>query len=170
LDSRRPHARAGRNLVIQGPPGTGKSQTIANIIAAAAYDGKSVLFIAEKMVALKVVHDRLKNAGLGALCLQLHSNKANKRGLTEELKQTLSSGAAEPSLADITPSLTETRDALNRIVHDLHVPIEATGVSAFRAIADLVRAKGLGLPPASFPAPGMDSWTKSDFKTVLGAA
>jgi hypothetical protein len=87
----------------QGPPGTGKSQTIANIIAAAAYDGKSVLFIAEKMVALKVVHDRLKNAGLGALCLQLHSNKANKRGLTEELKQTLSSGAAEPSPADITP-------------------------------------------------------------------
>ena len=31
--------RAGRNLVIHGPPGTGKSQTIANIIAAAAHDG-----------------------------------------------------------------------------------------------------------------------------------
>jgi hypothetical protein len=93
-----------------GPP-AGHGQ-VANTIAAAAYDGKSVLFIAEKMVALKVVHVRLKNAGLGALCLQLHSNKANKRGLTEELKQTLSSGAAEPGLADdITPSLTETRDA-----------------------------------------------------------
>jgi flagellar biosynthesis GTPase FlhF len=52
--------RKGRNLVIHGPPGTGKSQTIANIVAAAAHDGKSVLFIAEKMVALKVVHDRLK--------------------------------------------------------------------------------------------------------------
>ncbi|MBL3560424.1 AAA family ATPase [Rhodovulum sulfidophilum] len=43
--------RAGRNLVVQGPPGTGKSQTIANIIAAAAYDGKRVLFVAEKMAA-----------------------------------------------------------------------------------------------------------------------
>ena len=34
---------AGHNLVIQGPPGTGKSQTIANIIAAAIGDGKTVL-------------------------------------------------------------------------------------------------------------------------------
>ncbi len=47
-------ARQGRNLVIQRPPGTGKSQTIANIIAAAVADGKTVLFVAEKMVALSV--------------------------------------------------------------------------------------------------------------------
>ncbi len=40
--------RRGRDLVIQGPPGTGKSQTIANIIAAAVADGKTVLFVAEK--------------------------------------------------------------------------------------------------------------------------
>ena len=33
--------RRGRNLVVQGPPGTGKSQTITNIIAAAAHDGKN---------------------------------------------------------------------------------------------------------------------------------
>ena len=32
--------RSGRNLVVQGPPGTGKSQTITNIIAAAAKEGK----------------------------------------------------------------------------------------------------------------------------------
>jgi hypothetical protein len=38
--------RRGRNLVIQGPPGTGKSQTIANVIAAAVADGKTVLFVA----------------------------------------------------------------------------------------------------------------------------
>lgn len=39
--------RSGRNLVVQGPPGTGKSQTITNIIAAAARDGKRVLFVAD---------------------------------------------------------------------------------------------------------------------------
>lgn len=44
--------RQGRNLVIQGPPGTGKSQTIANVIASAIADGKTVLFVAEKMAAL----------------------------------------------------------------------------------------------------------------------
>lgn len=35
--------RRGKNLVIQGPPGTGKSQTIANIIASAIADGKTVV-------------------------------------------------------------------------------------------------------------------------------
>ena len=39
--------RRGGNLIVQGPPGTGKSQTIANIIAAAAHDGKTVLFMAQ---------------------------------------------------------------------------------------------------------------------------
>jgi hypothetical protein len=163
-------ARAGRNLVIQGPPGTGKSQTIANIIASAVHDGKSVLFIAEKMVALKVVHDRLRDAGLGALCLQIHSNKANKRELAEELNRTLSSGAAEPGVADVTPILTETRDTLNRIARDLHAPIGATGLSAFRALADLIRAKGFDLPPPSYSVPEMASWTNSVYETVSKAA
>ncbi|MCA6334665.1 MAG: DUF4011 domain-containing protein, partial [Phenylobacterium sp.] len=48
---------AGKNLVIQGPPGTGKSQTITNIVAGAVANGKSVLFVAEKMAALEVVHE-----------------------------------------------------------------------------------------------------------------
>jgi hypothetical protein len=86
--------RAGRNLVVQGPPGTGKSQTIANIIAGAAHDGKTVLFVAEKMAALSVVHDRLRKVGLGDLCLEIHSRAANKKVLLEELARTLSAGAA----------------------------------------------------------------------------
>ncbi len=40
--------RSGRNLVVQGPPGTGKSQTITNIIAAAAKEGKRVLISCRK--------------------------------------------------------------------------------------------------------------------------
>lgn len=69
---------AGKNLVIQGPPGTGKSQTITNIIAGAVQRGKRVLFIAEKMVALGVVHDRLKKRKLDSICLELHSRKSSK--------------------------------------------------------------------------------------------
>ena len=57
-------AASSRNcdLVIEGPPGTGKSQTITNLIAQALASGKSVLFVAEKMAALSVVHDRLVRA------------------------------------------------------------------------------------------------------------
>jgi Protein of unknown function (DUF4011) len=46
-------ALRGQNLVIEGPPGTGKSQTITNLIAAALEKGKNVLFVAEKLAALK---------------------------------------------------------------------------------------------------------------------
>ncbi len=81
--------RQGRNLVVQGPPGTGKSQTITNMIAAAVHDGKSVLFVAEKMAALNVVHNRLQKAGLGSICLQLHSRSANKRMVLSEIEQTM---------------------------------------------------------------------------------
>ncbi|TAN08920.1 MAG: DUF4011 domain-containing protein [Burkholderiaceae bacterium] len=77
----------GKNLVIEGPPGTGKSQTITNLIAAAIAQGKTVLFVAEKLAALEVVWSRLDFAGLGEFCLELHSHKAQKRKLLEELNE-----------------------------------------------------------------------------------
>src|SRR5690606_11093754 len=84
--------RRGRNLVIQGPPGTGKSQTIVNLIAAAERDRKTVLFVAEKMAALEVVKRRLDEIGLGDMCVELHSHKARKRAILDELQRTLSLG------------------------------------------------------------------------------
>jgi hypothetical protein len=80
----------GHNMVVQGPPGTGKSQTIVNLIAAAAGQGKRVLFVSEKMAALDVVKRRLDAVGLGALCLELHSNRSHKKAVLDELKRTVS--------------------------------------------------------------------------------
>jgi hypothetical protein len=71
--------RRGRSLVVQGPPGTGKSQTITNLIATAVREGKKILFVAEKMAALEVVHNRLERLGLGAICLELHSHRPASR-------------------------------------------------------------------------------------------
>lgn len=82
-------AKSGKSFVLQGPPGTGKSQTITNIIAECLYDGKKVLFVSEKLAALNVVHDKLKNVGLSEFCLELHSFKANKKQIIEELTKTL---------------------------------------------------------------------------------
>src|ERR1700757_5431298 len=92
--------RTGRNLVVQGPPGTGKSQTIANIIAAAAKEGKRVLFLAEKMAALAVVHDRLVKVGLRDVCLELHSRSANKKAVLGELARTITQASAIPKIPD----------------------------------------------------------------------
>ena len=65
-------AKSGKSFVLQGPPGTGKSQTITNIIAECLGDGKKVLFVSEKLAALSVVYDKLKQAGLSEFCLELH--------------------------------------------------------------------------------------------------
>ncbi len=74
------------NIVIEGPPGTGKSQTITNLICAALYEGKSVLFMAEKLAALEVVKSRLDSVGLGDFCLELHSHKSRKSQILKDLK------------------------------------------------------------------------------------
>ena len=68
-------------IVIEGPPGTGKSQTITNLIATVLEQGKTVLFVAEKMAALNVVYKRLEEAGLGNFCLELHGLKQSKTEL-----------------------------------------------------------------------------------------
>lgn len=72
-------ADRGTSFVLHGPPGTGKSQTITNIIANALFKGKRVLFVSEKKAALDVVKKRLSSIGLSPFCLELHSNKAQKR-------------------------------------------------------------------------------------------
>lgn len=77
----------GKNLVVEGPPGTGKSQTITNIISAAISQGKTVLFVAEKRAALQVVKRRMDKAGLGDFCLDLHSDKAQKRIVLDSFKE-----------------------------------------------------------------------------------
>jgi late competence protein required for DNA uptake (superfamily II DNA/RNA helicase) len=112
--------RAGRNLVVQGPPGTGKSQTITNIIAAAVSQGKRVLFVAEKMAALSVVHDRLVKVGLRDICLELHSRSSSKAAVLAELARTLAAGAAIPSIPGPPVALTAARDMLNALSEALH--------------------------------------------------
>ena len=82
-------AKSGRSFVLQGPPGTGKSQTITNIIAECLSDGKKVLFVSEKLAALNVVYDKLKQSGLSEFCLELHSHKANKKNVIDEICHTL---------------------------------------------------------------------------------
>jgi len=85
-------AEKGESFVLDGPPGTGKSQTIANIIVNGIAQGKKILFVAEKEVALEVVKARLDQLGLGSFCLQIHSAKANKKDVLSQLSSALALG------------------------------------------------------------------------------
>ncbi len=79
----------GQTFILHGPPGTGKSQTITNMIANALYQGKRVLFVAEKMAALSVVQSRLQKIGLAPFCLELHSNKVTKKHFLQQMEEVL---------------------------------------------------------------------------------
>lgn len=154
----------GRDLVVKGPPGTGKSQTITNIIASAAAEGKTVLFVAEKMAALDVVHRRLKGVGLGSLALELHSNKANKRVLLEELKRCKSAAVPAPrGEATLVQRLTDSRDGLNRHADMMHQPHRPSELTPFRLLGHLVRCWEVSAQPA-LPLQGAPSWSPLDLE------
>lgn len=135
-------AAGGRSLVVKGPPGTGKSQTITNIIAAAVARGKKVLFVAEKMAALDVVHRRLRQVGLGPLTLELHSNKVNKRTVLEELKRTRDA-QHKPARGDLSiiDKLGETSGFLNAFAKRLHEPLRPSGLTPQAILGLLARSQ-----------------------------
>jgi very-short-patch-repair endonuclease len=156
-------ARRGRSLVVQGPPGTGKSQTIANIIATCARDGKRVLFVAEKMVALEAVKSRLDQAGLGPLCLELHSSKANKRAVLEDLGSTLELGRPKRQDADtLCRDLVRQRDALNAHAAQMHTPFGKSGVTPYKLIGRMARLRSEGVDTIPFTVDEARTWDESD--------
>jgi very-short-patch-repair endonuclease len=156
----------GRNLVIQGPPGTGKSQTIANLLAEAIGAGKKVLFVAEKMAALEVVKRRLDVLGLGAACLELHSHKANKKALHDELRHTLSLGrpATAAVVADQMAQLPRYRQSLNDYALAVNAPLGHSRRTAQQVAGELLRLNEergpVALPRIAFAS--LSSWTDAD--------
>jgi len=135
------HASAGDgDFVLEGPPGTGKSETIGNIIAHNLACGRRVLFVSEKMAALEVVHRRLRQSGLGPFCLELHSSKASKRAVLEQLGAAWESAGEKTAIewAKKADLLRQLRSRLNGLVGALHAPGPA-GVSPRDAIGRVAR-------------------------------
>lgn len=166
--------RNGRHLVIQGPPGTGKSQTITNLIATAVLDGKKVLFVAEKLAALEVVKRRLDRLNLGPLALELHSHKANKRAVLQELERTLSLG--RPRVDKHEPhhkKLANLRQKLNahaRIINRVNEPSDR---SVIEVMGRLNHYKTAGIPDRHPTLPEFADctrWNREQFDERLRVA
>ena len=133
-----------QDFVMEGPPGTGKSETIANIICHNLAIGRRVLFVAEKMAALNVVYRRLQKVGVGHLCLELHSNKANKTAVLEQLRRSWQGRqrATQTDWKDKAEELFRIRSALNLYVDELHKPSQL-GISPRTAISRWTRFNSL---------------------------
>jgi hypothetical protein len=82
-------ALEGRSFVLEGPPGTGKSQTIANMIAAGMAEGKRILFVAEKQVALEAVSRKLDEIGLSPFCITMHHESTTPESIRSQLQTSL---------------------------------------------------------------------------------
>ncbi|KZK95430.1 ATP-dependent RecD-like DNA helicase [Pseudovibrio sp. Ad46] len=130
----------GQDFILVGPPGTGKSQTITNMIAQCLANNKSVLFVAEKTAALDVVYRRLREHGLGEFCLELHSNKAERKQFLEQLKTSWEQ-SSKPDTGEwvrINEQLKVRRDHLNDYITALHTP-SACGLTVFDALGLAVK-------------------------------
>lgn len=126
-------ALAGRSLVIEGPPGTGKSQTIANLIAALAAEGRTTLFVAEKRAAIDAVQKRLDQVGLGDLFLDLHQTTLRRRDTAQSLARSLQvlTTTAKPDVRLDQARLGESRSKLVAYWEELHRKRQPWGLSSF---------------------------------------
>ena len=159
--------RSGSHLVVHGPPGTGKSQTISNLIATLAADGKRVLFVAEKRAAIDAVVGRLDRVGLGDLVLDLHSGAHGRRRVARELVDTLdrlarpettrgrghgASSATDPVASRVTAPAAARRTAADRLtghVRSLHEEREPWGVTLYDVQEAVSAFAALAVPPRS---------------------
>lgn len=141
-------AARGKSFVLEGPPGTGKSQTIANMIAHCLGHGKTVLFVAEKAVALEVVYKRLARIGLGNFCLELHSNKTQLSAVMRQFREAVEGVSRKPEpdeWDESVDSMTELREQLNSLPRVMHAPYP-DGATLYRAIAQEAQLQGKKLP------------------------
>ena len=129
-------AKKGYSFVLQGPPGTGKSQTITNIIAECLADGKKVLFVSEKMAALDVVHKRLTSAGLDDFCLVLHSHKANKKAVLEQLRTSLNLAHNKAQISDDAyiklETLYQDKEKLNQYAEQIFAVVSPLNMTIYQ--------------------------------------
>lgn len=162
-------AAEGHDMVIVGPPGTGKSQTIANMIALCLAKGKSVLFVSEKSAALAVVHRRLKQYGLGAACVELHSNKADRKSVLRQLGDAWdrATTAGEQEWQRVAKRLQIRRDELNTYVAAMHSPA-SHGLSIFDAIG--INANSPEKLPFTLKFAECDAHDASSFRRLLELA
>ncbi|MDQ1535933.1 MAG: hypothetical protein QOE58_326, partial [Actinomycetota bacterium] len=143
--------RSGSNLVVKGAPGTGKSQTIANLIATLASEGKRTLFVAEKRAAVDTVIGRLDGLGLADIVLDVYDGVTNRRQVAQELGRALdrAKAAENPEMAGIERTLAHRHTVLAKHRSALHDKRDPWGVSAFDAQVALAQLWARRTPPIS---------------------
>jgi hypothetical protein len=147
-------ALEGRSFVLEGPPGTGKSQTIANMIAACMAEGKRILFVAEKQVALNAVSNKLEEIGLDPFCITMHHESTTPDSIRNQLRESLDFVGEDVSWQwdSENNQLSSLREQLIRYRTDI-IEKNGVGFSAISAQQEVIRLRdgsSLDIDPNSF--------------------
>ena len=126
--------------------------------------GKRILFIAEKMAALKVVKDRLDSFGLGDFCLEVHSNKTRKATVLKSFEDRLNlplSPFDDQQLKQALESFERTRTGLLHYAVKMKEAAGDTGLSVYEVLCGNCSRTFLGetLPPGLRKARVQDPMT-----------
>ena len=151
-------ALEGRSFVLEGPPGTGKSQTIANLIAASMAEGKRVLFVAEKAVALNSVAEKLEAIGLDPFCITMHHENTTPDSIRQQLQVALDFvgedvSAQWQSESAVVASLQERLVAYRDAAVDTN-PLGMTAISAAQEVIRLGEGPSIDVDTGSLDALG----------------
>jgi very-short-patch-repair endonuclease len=160
---------AGQSAVIHGPPGTGKSQTITNLIATLAANGKKVLFVAEKRAALEVVMNRLVAIGLDHLAIDLHGAEQTPKKVMERIAKTLSMvrDAPKPAPANIHDQFVDRRNKLNQHDTKMHTACPPAQQTIYAMQGALLRLPGNIVSPLRWRGPDLMQITAKSAERVM---
>lgn len=127
-------------LQVEGPPGTGKSQTIANVISNALYQGRTALLVCDKKAAIVQVEERLSGCGLKPALLNLHDEDLDKREFLKQANERFPADRNTPAYP--FGELRETRRALNaRVKFGRALAHPSMGVAKREALAGLIQLR-----------------------------
>ncbi|MEO9151422.1 MAG: DNA helicase, partial [Lapillicoccus sp.] len=147
--------RRGANLAVMAAPGTGSTQTVANLVAALAAEGRSILLVSSERRSLTDVVARLGEVGLADLVLDATAAGVDRRTTLQQVVESFQSvvDRKDAPVNDEAPlgtsRLTDHRDSLRDHVAALHEVREPWGVSVHEAQWAIAELSGRRPAPAS---------------------
>jgi very-short-patch-repair endonuclease len=164
----------GCSLQVEGPPGTGKSQTIANIVSNALYQGRNVLLVCDKRAAIVQVEERLAKSGLQPALLNLHDEELDKREFLRQASARFPSDlfAAGRTLPAHYPfdQLKQLREALNGRVKKGRQPLHPSlPVSRHQAVGGLIQLRKVLKDVPKLDIPNWQTLSKDRLSKILNS-
>ncbi len=162
------------DCVIEAAPGTGKAQTIANLIASYVAQGKSVLYVSKKKVALDKMNRLLETMGLADLVLELHTYKTNKKDVLKKIEKTLALGSPKNILdQSLSSQYEENKKRIQEIYESLSYKIAnsdmtfSTILGEYLEIKDALEKENIRIPKINIFR--FDEMSKAHFEECLKA-